>query len=276
MNTSRQDQSQLKNLDDIQESDGPQRSSRLGALLLASLGGACIVLSSVVLMKKPVSEASGAVDPLGALVEKSRSQPQAAPNDRPGIDVTFPGLLAGTDRPTTALEAVRGAAPAAPEQDEEFQLPPGHPTAPPAAADSLPVVPLPAAQILAAAGKELVPHADSLTTMARQVSRETGAEVEAGAPGGFQLQVSSFKKAEEAEAFAAALRRRGHRAYTEAAEVKGRGVWHRVRVGPFKYKRSAEIYRQEFEAKERIVTFIVSPPKTKVRVAQAELSASDE
>ena len=102
MNTSRQDQSQLKNLDDIQETDGPQRTSRLGALLLASLGGACIVLSSVVLMKKPVSEASGAVDPLGALVEKSRSQPQAAPNDRPGIDVTFPGLLAGTERPLRA------------------------------------------------------------------------------------------------------------------------------------------------------------------------------
>ena len=48
--------------------------------------------------------------------------------------------------------------------------------------------------------------------------------------------------------------------------MKGRGVWHRVRIGPFKYKRSAEIYRQEFEAKERMVTFIVDPPKTQVTV----------
>ena len=76
----------------------------------------------------------------------------------------------------------------------------------------------------------------------------------------------------EAQGFAAALRRRGHHAYVEAADVKGRGLWHRVRIGPFKYKRSAETYRQEFEAKERMVTFIVSPPKTKVRMADANLA----
>jgi hypothetical protein len=34
-----------------------------------------------------------------------------------------------------------------------------------------------------------------------------------------------------------------------------------VRIGPFKYRHSAVIYRQEFEAKERMVTFIVDPPK---------------
>jgi cell division septation protein DedD len=59
----------------------------------------------------------------------------------------------------------------------------------------------------------------------------------------------------------AALRRRGHKAYVEPADVKGRGRWFRVRVGPFKYRHSAVIYRQDFEAKERMVTFIVDPPK---------------
>ena len=79
--------------------------------------------------------------------------------------------------------------------------------------------------------------------------------------GAYQLQVSSFKTQLEADTFAAALRRRGHHAYVEAADVKGRGVWYRVRIGPFKYKHAAVIYRQDFEAKERMVTFIVDPPK---------------
>jgi cell division septation protein DedD len=257
-----QETSKIRNLDELQESDAaPPRGSRLGALVLASLGGTCLIIASAVLLRQPSSGSETSNDPLGALVEKAKTEPQE------GLDVTFPKLLGGADRQTTALEAVRD--PKRAPEDAEFQLPPGHPTEPPPAADKLPVIPLPAQHILAAAGKETAPHGDVLTSMARVASRENGTEVEAGGPGGFQLQVSSFDQAVDAEAFAAVLRRRGHKAYVEAANVKGRGVWHRVRIGPFKYKRSAEIYRQEFEAKERLVTFIVSPPKTKVRVAQA-------
>jgi len=106
--------------------------------------------------------------------------------------------------------------------------------------------------------------------MARKVAREEGAEIPPGTPGGHQLQVSSFKTQEEADRFASALRRRGHRAYIEPANVPGRGLWYRVRIGPFKYRHSAVIYRQEFEAKERLVTFIVDPPKTTVRVRPAD------
>ncbi len=255
--------SKIRNLDELQESDAGPPGSRLGALIVASLGGACLILAAVVLLKKPPTSGAQGADPLGALVERAAKD---APPE--GLDVTFPKLLGGSNRETTALEAVRGDK--RPQQDEEFQLPAGHPTTPPIASDRLPVVPLPAQHVLAAAGKETMGHADALTTMARTASREVGTEVEAGGPGGFQLQVSSFDQAVDAEAFAAVLRRRGHKAYVEAATVKDRGVWHRVRIGPFKYKRSAEIYRQEFEAKERMVTFIVSPQKTKVRVAQAK------
>lgn len=253
--------SKLRNIDDIQEADVSPRPSRLGALVLASLGGACVVLAAVMVMKKPARPVSGNEDPLGTLVEKAKAEGPLEDD----VDVTFPKTLAGKKDPTTALEAIRDDK----AKDPELVLPPGHPTSPPPAADRLPVVPLPAQAILADAGKEGVPASDVLSGYARHASRETGTEVEAGQPGGFQLQVSSFKTTEEAESFSAALRRRGHHAYVEAADVKGRGTWYRVRVGPFKYKRSAEIYRQEFEAKERIVTFIVSPPKTKVRVAQA-------
>ncbi len=263
--------SKIRNLDEIQEADpGAPRPSKLGALVLASLGGACVVLASVMLLKKPSKPMHTNDDPLGALVAKAGTEGE----DEGPVGVTFPKQLAGGDRPTAALESVRETRRA--QEDDGFVLPAGAPTEPPPAADRLPVVPLPAAQILSEAGKETVSRPDSLTTLSRHVSRDLGTEVAAGSAGGFQLQVSSFKTHEEAESFAAALRRRGHHAYVEAADVKGRGTWHRVRVGPFKYKRSAEIYRTEFEAKERIVTFIVSPPKTKVRVASANLSDADE
>jgi hypothetical protein len=268
----------IRNLDELQEADVETngRSSRMGALAITSLGGVCILLAAAALLQRPSKPSESEADPLGALVERSKAA-GAVGSARAGLDVTFPALLSSARNPTTALEAVRGTKPAPAPEDEAFQLPPGHPDAPPPAADRLPVMPLPAQHVLADAGKETASgHDDVLTTIARHASRESGTEVEPGGAGGFQLQVSSFKKDEEAQSFAAALRRRGHRAYVEPANVKGRGLWYRVRIGPFKYKRSADTYRQEFEAKERLVTFVVAPQKTTVRVAQRGESESEE
>jgi len=266
------DAAAVRNLDEIQEVDpsaGP--SSRLGALVLASLGGACIVFAAVVLVRSPTRGRPTEVDPLGDLV--ARTHPAGTKKDtRTGVghDVTFPSVLSDGKNPTTALEAVRGTGTALP-----FELPPGTPTTPPPATDSLPVVPLPAQNVLQAGPAESAPQ-DQLTSMARHLSRDEGSETaQPGGPGGHQLQVSSFKTGAEAEAFAAALRRRGHRAYVEPAHVKGRGLWHRVRIGPFKYKHSAIIYRQDFEAKERMVTFIVDPPKTTVRLRESDDAADN-
>ena len=265
----------VKNLDEIQETEPTSGPSRLGALVLASLGGACIVFAAVALVRTPAKEKPTSADPLGDLV--ARAHPAGAKIDDRGAvvgnEVTFPGILSDGQNPTTALEAVRDGKAAAAAPGAPFELPPGAPTIPPPAADRLPVVPLPAQNVLQASPAELAPQ-DTLTSMARHVSREEGAETApAGAPGGYQLQVSSFTTGAEAEAFAAALRRRGHKAYVEPANVPGRGLWHRVRIGPFKYKHSAVIYRQDFEAKERMVTFIVDPPKTTVRIRNA---ADDE
>ncbi|MFO0757632.1 MAG: SPOR domain-containing protein [Byssovorax sp.] len=276
----RMDASAVRNLDDIQEDEPGARPSRVGALVLASLGGACIVFAAVALMRAPPKAKVTAVDPLGDLVARAHpaGTPLPRPDDKVGQEVTFPDTLSDAKSPTTALEAVRdpkamaaaaGAPTAAPDA-LPFDLPPGAPTTPPSAADRLPVVPLPAGQVLHTGASE--PAAgDTLTAMATQVSRDTGAETApAGTPGGYQLQVSSFKTASEAESFAAALRRRGHKAYVEPAQVKGRGLWHRVRIGPFKYRRSAVLYRQDFESKERMVTFIVDPPKTTVTVKKLD------
>jgi cell division septation protein DedD len=257
----------VRNLDQIQEQDPSTRPSRLGALVLASLGGACIVFAAVALVRTPPKARPVNADPLGDLV--ARAHPAGVKVERKGdlagSDITFPTVLSDTKN-TTALEAVR-----APQTTTalDADLLPRTPPGPPPAADRLPVVPLPAQNILQPPPQETGSR-DALTAMARHVSREDGEEsAMVGAAGGYQLQVSSFKTQPEAEAFAQALRRRGHKAYVEPAYVKGRGLWHRVRIGPFKYRRSAVIYRQDFEAKERIVTFIVEPPKTTVKVAEA-------
>lgn len=257
------DASAVRNLDEIQEDDPGAPPSRAGALVLASFGGACIVLAAALLMRSPPKAKVVSQDPLGDLV--AQVKPNASASAQPaavGHEVTFPALLSDAKNPTTALEGVRDAkgATAPASTGLPFDLPPGAPTTPPPATDRLPVVPLPAQHVLQGPPAD-APKSDTLGAMARQVAREGTQEAPAGSPGGYQLQVSSFKTAQEAEAFAAALRRRGHKAYVEPAHVKGRGLWHRVRVGPFKYRHSAVIYRQDFEAKERMVTFIVDPPK---------------
>jgi len=268
------DASAVRNLDEIQEDDPGARPSRAGALVLASLGGACIVFAAALLMRSPPKAKVVNRDPLGDLVAQARpaGSASASPNaDAVGRDVTFPGMLSDAKHPTTALEAVRdakgnilrGADTALP-----FDLPPGAPTTAPPASDRLPVVPLPAQHMLEGPLAD-PPRGDKLGAMAKRATREDGQEAPAGGPGGYQLQVSSFKTQGEGDAFAAALRRRGHKAYVEPAQVKGRGLWYRVRVGPFKYRHSAVVYRQDFEAKERMVTFIVDPPKV-VRNAKSD------
>lgn len=246
---------EVRNLDEIQEDEPQSGAGRVGALVLASLGGACIVFAAIVLVRSPKVEKTQPVDPLGELVAKQRPAGAEPKREAPLSDVSFPSVLSDQARPTTALEVVRSVPSQAPI------APPG--IEPPPATDRLPVVPLPAQHVLEPGAPQVLAR-DQLASMAKQVSREEGREVAVGMGGGYQLQVSSFKVASEAETFAAALRRRGHHAYVESAEVMGRGTWHRVRIGPFKSKHSAVLYRQDFEAKERLVTFIVDAPKKMV------------
>ncbi len=263
----------VRHLDQIQEQEPHRGASRLGAMIMASFGGACIVFCSLALVRSPDGSAPKASDPLGDLVA---SQPAGAKKKvKPALDpddVTFPEVLTDQQQKTTAMAAVKN------ERDEELPRGPSREPGPPPATDRLPVVPLPAQDVL---GDVPLPvaSADKLQNVAHSVSRESlpgenGAQklAEPGAPGGYQLQVSSFKSREEGDAFAMALRRRGHKAHVEEANVPGRGMWFRVRVGPFRYKRSAQIYREEFEAKERMVTFIVDPPKNAVSISISDAS----
>src|SRR5690606_10822234 len=98
-----------------------------------------------------------------------------------------------------------------------------------------------------------------------------------GSEGGHEIQVASFRNPGDADAFVDELRKRGHRAYRQAAYVPDRGLWHRVRIGPFKSRYGAQQYQQELEAAERISTFLVDPEKVRrqAEIRDAKQAARD-
>ena len=74
------------------------------------------------------------------------------------------------------------------------------------------------------------------------------------------MQVISYDEREEADAFAAALRERGHHAFVTTADLPGRGRHYRVRIGPFDTLHESEVYRASFEERERMATIVVRRP----------------
>ncbi|MBK7581819.1 MAG: SPOR domain-containing protein [Myxococcales bacterium] len=255
----------VRNLEQIQEEDPKRRSSRLAVMLLSSIGGAAIVMAGVMAAKRTGPPATSGDDPLSSLVAQAKSSASVPADKLDGTQVTFPDILSDQGNATTALAAVKDERGNLLRQSEELVLPPGAPTAPPPASDRLPVVPLPAGSLLSRTNVTAQPK-DQLTQFAASASNVDNSATAAppGAEGGYQIQVASFRIAGEADAFALDLQKRGHRAYRQAAYVADRGLWHRVRIGPFKTKFEAIKYREKFEKTERVSPFVVDPAKVKL------------
>ncbi len=263
----------VRNLENIQEDEPGRRSPRLGTLLLFALGGGALVAVAALSMKSAEPAQRSEDDPLAQLVSEAKHDSKPA-EEVDEADVTFPGILSDTEAPTTALAAVKDERGRLLKQD--FTLPAGAPTLPPPPTDSLPVVPLPAGSLLAATPVTEQPK-DRLTGLAASQSQvaEGGALAPMGSEGGYQIQVASFDKQEDADKFVSDLRKRGHEAYRQAAHVPGRGLWHRVRIGPFKTKFQAQQYKDKFEKTERVSPFLVDPHKQKLQedIKQAKIAA---
>ncbi len=265
----------VRNLEQIQEDDSHRGVSRLGTLLLASVGGAALVIAGVTMAKRSGPPATSNEDPLAALVaEAEKNAPPEVPAQKlDGQDVSFPALLSDEDHPTTALAAVKDA------RGRLVEQPPGAggiEGTPPPATDRLPVVPLPAGSLLNATSVTTQPK-DQLTAMASQLSQvdENAELAPAGNDSGYQIQVASFKDQADADQLVEDLRKRGHQAFRQAAHVPDRGLWHRVRIGPFKTKFQAIQYGKKFEQKERMSPFVVDPHVVKHReeIRAAKLEA---
>jgi len=75
--------------------------------------------------------------------------------------------------------------------------------------------------------------------------------------GNFTVQVSAFQTQEEADAYRASLGRKGYQPYVVAAEIPGKGMWYRVRVGRFDDKSSANEAKAKL-ALANIPSFVVA------------------
>ncbi|MBN2194131.1 MAG: SPOR domain-containing protein [Polyangiaceae bacterium] len=267
----------VRNLEQIQELDPRAGGGRLAALVLAALGGTALVIAAVTMAKRSGPPAVNTADPLAALVASAgeAKRDRVSPDHLDARDVTFPKLLSDGTTPTTALAAVKDA-----EGRLLGQVPSASAIAltPPPATDELPVVPLPAGSLLQATPITTEPK-DRLTAMSAKVTSAAaeGDLAPAGSDSGFQIQVASFKDQVDADRFVEELRRRGHSAFRQAAYVPGRGLWHRVRIGPFDSKYAANQYRAKFERTERMSPFVVDPSQVKrAEEARAAKLASRE
>lgn len=266
------EQGSVRNLEQIQENDGGPSTPRGVTILLVALGAGAIVFAALALGGKRGASSATKTDPLGELVIQQQkvgttTTTAAKATELGSHEVTFPGILSDESSPTTALAAVKGG-PAAPKGSAGSNLvpvtppiPEGADPTPPPPTDRLAVVPLPAQSILEASPVVTRPR-DSLTKAANDAAQINSASQPAAPPGkegGYQLQVSSFRTQSEADAFAAQLRARGHKAYVLEAHVPNRGTWYRVRIGPFPSQHAAASYRVGFEGREHVVPFIVQP-----------------
>jgi DedD protein len=257
----------IRNIERIEEDDDARKTPRAVVFAFVVLGGACIVFAVLALGGRTSRTPEKKIDPLGDLVAlRSRAQgattptgSMAAATELSPKDVTFPQMLSDNNHAPTALAVVHPGPSAAPAPEPTA-------TQPPPPTDRLSVVPLPAQAVLEATPVVTRPH-DALTKAASDAAkidspRASSNSSPAGHEGGYQLQVSSFHTQGEAQAFADQLRARGHKAYVVEANVPGRGTWYRVRVGPFTTQHAASEYRAEFEDKEHVVPFIVTPETT--------------
>lgn len=114
------EQGSVRNLEQIQESDG-DRTPRGVTILLVALGGACIVFAGLAIGGRRSAPTVAKVDPLGELVTQQAKiaqggggTPTQKATDLSTRDVTFPGILSDESSPTTALAAVKGGSPKPP------------------------------------------------------------------------------------------------------------------------------------------------------------------
>jgi DedD protein len=253
----------LRNLDQIQEQDERGSSRGLGPWLLGAVGVGALVLAVVMSMPEKHVAAESTEDPLAELLAKAK-EVDSAPADQLSPDhASFAQILTDKERPSTALVAVKSSDGRLIDPSEK-QLPPAPPPV-----DSLPVVPLPAGKLLDSTKLTAEPQDGLAELAAERAQLPPGSErAEAGSTGEYQIQIASFQDKAEADAYVEELRKRGHRAHAEPARIPNRGLWYRVRVGPFREKAKAIAYKVDFERKENMAALLVDPERVEKLEAQ--------
>jgi DedD protein len=251
--------SRVRDLEQLQEDDDGERRRKRGTLALAAFAILALAFAIGIVVGKAVLPAAPERDPfdqLDRVAEASRAAqppavtpPAAAKPAAAAVDLSFErALTSGEERPEVlaalaaaareeehlAVHTAREPGSAVPEPDDELE-----------ADDRKPAV-LPAAAVAPS----------GIWKRMKQQEKPSAAAPHA-ADGEYSLQVSSYDSRAAADAFANALRARGHTAFVTTADVEGRGRYYRVRLGPFATRQRADEYRQEFEAREHMNTIVV-------------------
>lgn len=229
---------------------------RMALLGLSGLGGVGLVLGLTLAAGSGAAETPSEPDPLARLAPSSglRAVPDATDVD-PEVDrvaLTFPERL--TDDPPELAAAIAAA-----NAELAHPEPVGARAPVVSVAEMAARVPsaLPAAIAATADGDSLARVAVSDALVSSSLPAATGPSAAAGHDGEYTIQVISYDSPEGAQAFAAGLRARGHRAYVMEANVEGRGTVYRVRIGPFETAAEAATYRRTFEDGEHMNTIVI-------------------
>jgi len=78
----------------------------------------------------------------------------------------------------------------------------------------------------------------------------------ASADGAYVVQVASFRGADDAAKLSGRLSDKSYASFVETADLKEKGVWHRVFVGPFKTSAAAEKIVARLQAEEKLSALV--------------------
>jgi len=194
----------------------------LSALVTVLVCGVFALGVGLGVQSKPVKVCKS-VDPLLLLGEIQKDKAAAA-EEKKDVELSFHTALLEPDDP-----------------DREAELPPSNTPSDPASRPS---------EVTGAAGVPILNGVEP-AILPETVSKD---------PGTFSLQVGSFKTIWKAKLFAENLQKKGYETSIVTAPDPEAGDGkkiYRVRVGRFERKGEAITYRQKFETKERIPSFVV-------------------
>ena len=88
--------------------------------------------------------------------------------------------------------------------------------------------------------KKTVKATEQATQPRRTNTTRLSSAKEASPKGSYTIQVASIKDAGAADRLVVKLRKKGYPAYQVRAEIPNKGIWYRVRVGPYTKREAAE------------------------------------
>jgi DedD protein len=205
----------------------------------------------------------GGVFVLGVVVGKKLATEQGVASAAPA------DVLSTADEKTSALDAAQRETAALTFQDAltrpEAPMPLEVPT-PPAVAQQKPAAPVappaPQAPVAAAQEQVKVEPTPTRTNDAGALKEAFGkaqrvvSEPPPPPAGTWAVQLSASQDKSEAERFSAGLRDKGYAPYLVKAEVSGKGVWYRVRLGRFPNREAAAKYLVDFKRETSMEAFV--------------------